>query len=94
MKHTVKVIDDCTLEITDFTYDGGGPDVAFYGGMDRAYSDDAGGIRLGPWLNGREYAGNTLRLNLPDNVTLDDINSLSVWCFDFAVSFGDVFFGE
>lgn len=89
---SLTVLDDCTLEVRDFTYDGGGPDVAFYAGRAGNYGPDA--VRLSPALDGRVYDGDTVRLTLPEGTTLDDVDNLSVWCFDFSVTFGDAFFGE
>jgi len=88
---SLTVLDDCTLEVGNFTYDGGGPDVAFYAGRRDDYGPDA--VRLSPALDGRVYDGDTVRLTLPEGTTLDDVNNLSVWCFDVQVSFGDAFFG-
>ena len=89
---TVTVLDDCTLEVSGFGYDGGGPAVYFFGGSGRDYVNRA--IPLGPALNGRLYADDTLRLTLPEGRTFDDVDSLSVWCFEFRANFGDAFFGD
>lgn len=87
---TVTVLDDRTIEITNFVYDGEGPSVFFYTGVDGDYSTD--GRIIGNQLNGRAYINETLTLTLPDDLTLDDFNGLSVWCDIFLVSFGDVSF--
>lgn len=36
----VTVIDDCTLKVSQFSYDGGGPDVYFYGAINHEYKSD------------------------------------------------------
>jgi len=83
----VTVIDNCTLEVTNFTYDGQGPRVFFYGGVDGAYSA-ATAFAMGPRLNGRPYSGDSITVKLPESRSLDDFNSISVWCADFDIDFG------
>lgn len=85
---TLTVIDDRTLEVTNFTYDGGGPSVFFYLGTDGEFGRNRGGILVGPRLNGRTYNGDTIRFELPTGVTLDDFNGVSVWCELFGIDFG------
>ena len=87
----VRVVDNCTLEVTDFVYDGQGPRVFFFGALDSQYSS-ADSFVIGPRLNGRPYNGETLTLTLPDGMTLDDMNSISVWCADFRIDFGSAVF--
>ena len=87
---TAEIIDDCTIRVDDFTYDGGGIDVRFYSGQGGNYlsgfamSDDlrrSGG-----------YNGETVYAQLPEDRTLDDLDGISVWCVDVASSFGDGIF--
>jgi len=80
------------LEISNFNYDGGGPSVYFYTGTDGQYRSQDGGRLIGPLLNGREYNNETLRVTLPDDLTLDDFNGVSVWCDIFSANFGDARF--
>ena len=89
---TVTVLDDCTLEVTNFNYDGGGPAVFFFAAIDGDYRNYS--AIIGPRLNGQRWVNNTLLLPIPEGTTLDDFNSLSVWCQDFNVNFGDVFLGN
>ncbi len=84
------VIDDRTLEVSNFFYDGGGVTVFFYTGTDGDYRDPAAGAGpIGSQLNGRRFSGETIRLTIPDNLTLDDFNGISVWCVPFSANFGD-----
>jgi len=86
---TLRVVDDCTLIVSNFVYDGLGPSVLFYAGNDRDYF--SGAVFYFPFrLHGNRFEGDSLRLKIPEGQSLDDFDSLSVWCFDFNVSFGDV----
>ncbi len=87
---TAEIIDDCTIQVTDFTYDGTGIVVEMYGGLSRNFVN--GFAVSGDLKRGMPYAGETLTLTLPEGKTLDDLDSLSVWCVDVAVSFGDAMF--
>lgn len=90
---TLTVIDDRTLEVTGFEYDGEGPSVFFYLGTDGLYAARDGGILVGNRLNrSTPYLGETLTINLPNGVTLDDFNGVSVWCDLFFANFGDAVF--
>lgn len=88
---TVTIIDDCTLEITGFNYDGQGPAVYFYAARDADYLSENAFV-LGDQLNGPRYTNETIRLKLPENRTLADMNTISVWCVDFRANFGEAVF--
>jgi len=62
---TVTVLDDCTLEVTEFGYDGLGPNVYFYVGKDGNFSGPNATL-VGPRLNGQVYINDRFRLELPD----------------------------
>ena len=84
---TATIIDDCTIRITDFTYDAAGIDVRLYGALGGAFES---GFPMGDDLVGPvPYMGETLDFELPDGMTMDDLDSVSIWCVDFAISFGD-----
>ena len=89
---TVTILDDRTIQVTDFIFDGGGVNVFFYVGNDGRFDSAAGGRPLGPQLVGTRQTGGTITLTLPDDLTLDDFNGLSVWCVPFSASFGEVDF--
>lgn len=86
---TLTVLDDRTIQITNFSYDGGGVVVFFYNGVDGDYTN---GQPIGPQLNGTRFENETITLTIPDNLTLDDFNGISVWCVPFAANFGDAQF--
>lgn len=84
----VRIVDDCTLAISDFAYDGGGLKVEIYGSVD-------GSFRGGPVLSrdllrrDRPYAGAQLLIRLPASVKLAELDALSVWCSEAGASFAD-----
>jgi len=87
----ITIVSDCEIEITDFFYNGSGPNVSFYGGLNGNYRD---GINLSDPIDGRRFEGETVNLFLPDGLTFDDINSFSVWCFEFNVNFSSATFQQ
>lgn len=88
---TARIVNDCTIEIQDFTYDGGGLDVRVYGARDLSFSD--------PVILSRDlrrpggYRSATLTVQLPEGVTLDDVRAIAIWCVAVDVNFGDGAFG-
>lgn len=87
VRGTVRAVDDCTLVIEGFHYDGGGLDVRVMGVA--AGTDFADGQILTDDILGQSFAGETLTIPLPNGLTLDDIEEVSVWCLVAGVSFGD-----
>ncbi|MFK7863622.1 MAG: DM13 domain-containing protein [Pseudohongiellaceae bacterium] len=85
---TATIIDDCTIEITGFVFDGGGINVQIYFGQGGDFREIRGGFSSSPNLVGIRYNGNTLRVTLPAGRGLEDFDSISVWCVPVGVSFG------
>jgi hypothetical protein len=86
----VRAVDNCTLELEEFHFDGGGVDVR---AVVSPNGDFANGIVLTEDLRRSQgYADDHLQLNLPVGVTLDDVGSLSIWCVAFGVNFADANF--
>ena len=82
-----KILDNCTLEITQFNYDGKGlPDVYVYGGLNGNYN-----FALGENLFGRPFVNQTLRIKLAPG-DLDRMNAISIWCVQVGANFGDGIF--
>lgn len=87
---TAEIIDDCTIVLHDFVYDGAGIDVRLYGGLAGDYDS---GFPMGDDLvQPGGYQGDTLSFTLPDDKTLDDLDGVSVWCVDVGVDFGSGMF--
>jgi hypothetical protein len=87
---TVTIVDDDTLRVDDFTYDGGGLSVYFYLGAEETKAAFTAGLQIGPQLLGQRYVGGEppLFLDLPAGETIDGWRAVTVWCVDAAVSFG------
>jgi len=86
---TATVVSNCRIEITNFTYNGEGPRVAFYSGIDGDYED---GLMLHERFESRVYDNESITINLPPNIGLSRIDGISVWCFQFNNNFGDAVF--
>jgi Electron transfer DM13 len=85
----VRVVDSCTLEITNFNYDGGGlSKVQVYGGLAGNF---VAGFPIGPNLKGTVYTGQTLRVTLNAG-DIDKLDGISIWCIDANANFGDARF--
>ena len=88
-----EIIDNCTIKVTEFYYDGKGPQVNFYVAQDHDYvSEDA--FAISREINGPFYENAEFTLRLPNGKTLDDFNTLSVWCVEFGASFGELVFTQ
>lgn len=91
---TAMIVDDCTIRIDDFIFDGGGIDVRFYGGLGGNYtagfSMSEEDLRRPEGYDGTE----AVYAQLPEGRTLDDLDGISVWCVPVAASFGDGLFEE
>lgn len=90
---TATIVDNCTIVIEDFTYDGRGIVVQAYGGVDGNFLG-ADAVALSPDLVGPVYRRTTLTIDLPRNVSLDSFNSISIWCVEVGISFGDGIFRD
>jgi Electron transfer DM13 len=86
-----KIIDDCTIEISNFSYDGGGLSKVFvYGAKSSNY---ATGFAIGSNLKGTIYNNQTLRVTLQAG-DLDKLDGISIWCSDANANFGDGLFAS
>jgi hypothetical protein len=81
----VTMVDDCTLELRDFSYDGNGIDVRVYGSKDRSFRP---AFTMGPNIVGRTFNKETFRVSLPAGRTLDDLEWVGIWCVAVGADFG------
>lgn len=82
---TATIIDDCTIEITNFSFDGGGINIQMYGGLGGNYDD---GFSFSRNLKNEVFDGETVSFQLSEENTLDDLDGLSVWCVPVGADFG------
>jgi len=81
----VTIVDDCTLELHDFSYDGNGIDVRVYGSKSSSFKP---AFTMGPNLVGRTFSKQTWRVSLPADQTLDDLDWVGIWCVAVGANFG------
>lgn len=86
---TVTIVSDCEIEISNFFYNGLGPNVSVYAGVNNNFDN---GVNMSERLNGRRFEGETLRFFLPEGSTFNEFNSISIWCFEFDIDFSSVSF--
>merc|ERR1712154_4543 len=90
------VVDEYTLKIEDFNYNGKGPDAFFYVGESGGPS---GAGTMVPYPEGSDTVLTKadkidITLRLPTGVTSTKLKWLSVWCRQYSVNFGDVMFDK
>jgi mono/diheme cytochrome c family protein len=81
----VTMVDDCTLELRDFSYDGNGIDVRVYGAKDATFRP---AFTMGPNIVGRTFNKETWRVTLPADKTLGDLDWVGIWCVAVGANFG------
>ena len=80
------VVDDCTIQLTNFNYDGGGlPDVYVWGAKGGNFGS---GFRIGSNLFGTPRSNATVLVSLQAG-DIDKLDGISIWCEGARVSFGD-----
>ena len=88
---TARIVDDCTVVIENFTYDGRGINVRLYGAATHGEYTE-GYPMTEDLVRDSAYTGERLVATLPDDKTLDDLGGVSVWCVDVGVDFGSAEF--
>jgi len=81
----VAIVDDCTLELRDFSYNGDGIDTRVYGSKEQSFMS---GFIMGDSLLGKVFKKQTLRVKLPADKTLDDLSWVSIRCVPAKYNFG------
>ena len=88
----ITIIDSKTFHIPDLYYDGLGPDAFFWVGY--GPKPDENGIKIpnekGSYDVLSGYNGESIVLQLPNDLTVHDINYLSMWCIEYKHDFGHV----
>ena len=84
---TAVIVDNCTLEIRDFEFDGGGVDVHVVV-ADNPDFDDYKNLTEDLRADG-PYEGVSLTVPLREGMSIEDVTHISIWCIPFSASFGD-----
>lgn len=92
---TVTIVDEDTLQVEHFDYDGGGEGlVYFYLAKDSTQQAFIQGLEIGPNLFGTVYQDASLTLDLPAGTTLDGYDFVGVWCVPAAALFSAASFRQ
>jgi hypothetical protein len=83
------IIDNCTLEISMFNFDGAAPNVRFYAGVNGNFSGSEA-FAISERIDGQSYSNETIILELPEGRFVESFDSLSVWCVEFGADFGNL----
>lgn len=84
------ILSNCEIKIEEFSFDGGGAgNVVIWGSLNSNFDI---GYALSENLFGDEFSNEDFSVFLPEDMSLNDINSLSVWCIPFRANFGSVQF--
>ncbi|PIK52391.1 hypothetical protein BSL78_10703 [Apostichopus japonicus] len=89
---TIYVVDETTIWVRGFSYDGAAPDAFFYGG-DTPNPSENGVIipdELGTTMKLGMYDDQNLILTLPTGKTITDFKWISIWCRLVGANFGHV----
>ena len=81
------IVDEDTIRLDDFFYDGGGIGVYAYLGTSDSNAAFVSGLRTGTDLFGTVFAGESLEIDLPPGETFDNYAAISIWCVDARVNF-------
>ncbi len=79
------ILDERTVRLDNFTYDGTAPLVFAYLGETNSYDDFLNGPAMAPQIV-QVYDRGTLTVQLPPGRSLNGFGALSIWCVDFRLS--------
>uniref|UniRef100_A0A2A4J7G6 DM13 domain-containing protein n=1 Tax=Heliothis virescens TaxID=7102 RepID=A0A2A4J7G6_HELVI len=97
IRGTVYAVDESTVYVRGFAYDGTGPDAYFWVGDTPQPSPEGILVPYPEDYTSRDppiltaHSNSDILLKLPGGKRLRDIKWISVWCRRFTVNFGDVF---
>ncbi len=75
---TARIVDNCTIVVENFYYDGIAADARFVGVVNNDWTDIA--VLTGPMMRAGGYQNERIVISLPKGVTLDDIEMISLCC--------------
>ncbi len=80
------IVDERTVRLDNFTYDGTAPLVFAYLGVTNRYADFLNGPRMTPQI-ARAYQNESLMVERPPGQSISGFGALSIWCVRFQVNF-------
>lgn len=87
----VRILDDCTMQITGFTYDGKAPAAYWWGAPSTGNAAiRREGRRIADAQVTAAYDGSTITVKLEDGVSWDQFPVVLLWCEEFYADFGHV----
>lgn len=86
---TAHIVNNRTIELRNFNFDGGGIVVEVYVSPSPTFSPY---LSLSDDLVGTVFINETVVLDVPEDANLDDFNYISIWCVTAGASFGDGLF--
>jgi hypothetical protein len=95
---TAHIVNNRTIELRNFDYDGGGPAVVVsVDSYPLPVSPAPWGTAISGYIGGFSgspptYVNTNLTFTLPDGFDLGDVNYISIWCEDFKIDFGSGMF--
>lgn len=87
---TARIVDNCTIVIEGFIYDGLGLDVRVVGVVHNDFGHPT--VLTPNIVRAGGYQGETLTVKLPEGVTLDDCETISIMCVPITTSFAHAAF--
>lgn len=88
---SIEILNDSSIHISEFYYDGKGTDVHFWVGKGLPSSD---GTIIPDEYGSLDplsiYSGKNITLHLPSNLTINDIDYLAVWSVIYKHNYGHV----
>jgi hypothetical protein len=88
---TAVIVDEGTIELRGFVYDGGGVNARLFLLADGEAFHDT--WELTDNLVGEPFDGELLTVDIPADAPFEEWNLITVWCVPFAASFGAGVFG-
>jgi hypothetical protein len=89
---TARIVDNCTIVIEHFYYDGIAVDARVVGVVNNDFKNVI--VLTGPIMRAEPYVDETLTVALPEGITLDDVPVICIDCLAGNDLFGEGNFGE
>ena len=81
-----EIIDDCTIQFTNFNFDGNAIETAIYIWKNAKYDSES--VALTNDINGTTFTNASFKLTLPSTVNISDFDGITVWCIPASLDMG------